>query len=147
MVFKHKISQSSYRGGVLKYLDNWNPISQRFISRVKEKFSNSSNTSIQTTCKLPQISSRGAAWFWGSQAKGFLAVARESVGSVQSLSRIRLFATPWIAARQASLSITISRNSLRITSIESVMPSSHLILGRPLPLSRQSNVSAFEYTT
>ena len=54
--------------------------------------------------------------------------------SVQSLSRVRLFATPWIAARQASLSITISRSSLRLTSIESVMPSSRLILGRPLLL-------------
>ena len=54
--------------------------------------------------------------------------------SVQSLSRVRLFATPWIAARQASLSITNSRSSLRLTSIESVMPSSHLILSRPLLL-------------
>ena len=54
--------------------------------------------------------------------------------SVQSLSRVRLFATPWIAARQTSLSITISRSSLRLTSIESVMPSNHLILGRPLLL-------------
>ena len=45
-----------------------------------------------------------------------------------------LFATPWIAARQASLSITNSRSSLRLTSIESVMPSSHLILCRPLLL-------------
>ena len=52
----------------------------------------------------------------------------------QSLSRVRLFATPWIAARQASLSITNSRSSLRVTSIESVMPSSHLILCRPLLL-------------
>ena len=52
--------------------------------------------------------------------------------SVQSLSQVRLFATPWIAAHQASLSITISRSSLRLTSIESVMPSSHLILCRPL---------------
>ena len=54
--------------------------------------------------------------------------------SVQSLSRVRLFATPWIAAPQASLSITNSRSSLRLTSIESVMPSSHLIFGRPLLL-------------
>ena len=45
-----------------------------------------------------------------------------------------VFATPWIAARQASLSITNSRTSLRLTSIESVMPSSHLILCRPLLL-------------
>ena len=48
--------------------------------------------------------------------------------SVQSLSHVRLFATPWITARQASLSITNSRSSLRLRSIESVMPSSHLIL-------------------
>ena len=54
--------------------------------------------------------------------------------SVQSLSWVRLFATPWIAAREASLSITISRSSLRLTSIKSVMPASHLILCRPLLL-------------
>ena len=54
--------------------------------------------------------------------------------SVQLLSHVRLFATPWIAARQASLSITISRSSLRLTSIKSMMPSSRLILGRPLLL-------------
>ena len=54
--------------------------------------------------------------------------------SVQSLSRVRLFATPWIAARQASLSIPNSRSSPRLTSIKSVMPSSHLILCRPLLL-------------
>ena len=53
---------------------------------------------------------------------------------VQSLSRVRLFATPWIAARQAALSITNSQSSLRLTSIESVMPSSHLILCHPLLL-------------
>ena len=52
--------------------------------------------------------------------------------SVHSLSRVRLFATPWIAARQASLSIINSRSSLKLTSIESVMPSSHLILCCPL---------------
>ena len=57
-----------------------------------------------------------------------------SFSSVESLSRVWLFATPWIAARQASLSITISRSSLRLTSIESVMPSSHLILSHPLLL-------------
>ena len=54
--------------------------------------------------------------------------------SFQSLSLVRLFASPWIAARQASLSITNSRSSLRLTSIELVMPSSHLIRGRPLLL-------------
>ena len=54
--------------------------------------------------------------------------------SVQSLSHVLLFATPWIAARQASLSITNSRSSLRLMSVESVTPSSHLILCRPLLL-------------
>ena len=56
------------------------------------------------------------------------------LGSVQSLSHVRLFVTPWIAAHQASLSITITRTSLRLTSIELVMPSSHLILCCPLLL-------------
>ena len=54
--------------------------------------------------------------------------------SVQSVSRGWLFATPWIAARQASLSIINSQSSLRLTSIESVMPSSHFILCHPLLL-------------
>ena len=52
--------------------------------------------------------------------------------SVQSLSRVWLFAIPWIAAHQASLFITNSQSSLRLTSIEPVMPISHLILCRPL---------------
>ena len=56
------------------------------------------------------------------------------LSSVQSLSHVRLFVTPWIAAHQASLSITITRSSLRLTSIELVMPSSHLILCCPLLL-------------
>ena len=54
--------------------------------------------------------------------------------SVQSLSHVRLFVTPWEAARQASLSITNSRSSLKLMSFELVMPSSHLILYRPLLL-------------
>ena len=54
--------------------------------------------------------------------------------SVQSLSRIRLFAAPWIAARQASLSINNSQSLLKLMPIELVMPSSHLILCRPLLL-------------
>ena len=54
--------------------------------------------------------------------------------SVHSLSRVRLFATPWTVAHQASLSITNSRNFLKLMSIESVMPSNHLILCRPLLL-------------
>ena len=52
--------------------------------------------------------------------------------SVQLLSRVRLFATPWTAAHQASLSITNSQSLLKLMSIESVMPSNHLILCHPL---------------
>ena len=67
------------------------------------------------------------------------------ISSVQSLSRVPLFATPWIAAHQASLSITNSRSSLRLTSIESVMPSNHLILCHPLflPSSVFPSISVF----
>ena len=54
--------------------------------------------------------------------------------SVQSLSRVQLFVTPWTAARQASLSITNSWSPPKLMSIESVMPSNHLILCRPLLL-------------
>ena len=63
-----------------------------------------------------------------------LPLASVQFSSVQSLSGVRLFATPWIATHQASLSITNSRSSLKLTFIESVMPSSHLILCRPLLL-------------
>ena len=56
------------------------------------------------------------------------------ISSVQSLSRVLLFTTPWITAHQASLSITNSQSWLKLTSIESVMPSSHLILCHPLHL-------------
>ena len=57
---------------------------------------------------------------------------QSSVQSVQSLSRVRLFVTSWTAACQASLSITNSQSLLKLMSIESVMPSNHLILCRPL---------------
>ena len=63
-----------------------------------------------------------------------LAIMLIQFSSVQSLSHFWLFVTPWIAALQASLSITNSRSSLRLLSIELVMPSSHLILYRPLLL-------------
>ena len=75
-------------------------------------------------------------WDTGASSSPLLWLSKEYVGknthlpfsSVQSLSRVRLFVTSWIAAHQAFLSITISRSSLKFTSIESVMPSSHLIL-------------------
>ena len=56
----------------------------------------------------------------------------DQFSSVQSLSRVQLFATSWIAAHQASLSITNSQSSLKLMCVESVMPSSHFILCRPL---------------
>ena len=74
------------------------------------------------SCTGRQILSRWATW---EVPRGH---------SVQSFSRVRLFATLWTAARQASLSITNSRSWLKLMSIESVMPSSHLILCRPLLL-------------
>ena len=59
---------------------------------------------------------------------------KSSFSSVQLLSHVRLFVTPWIAAHQASLSITNSRSLLKLTSIELGMPSSHLVLWHPLLL-------------
>ncbi|XDC71810.1 hypothetical protein R6Z07F_002983 [Ovis aries] len=58
-------------------------------------------------------------------------VVRVSISSVQSLSRVQLFVTPWTAARQASLSITNSQSLFRLMSIELVMPSNHQILCCP----------------
>ena len=77
-------------------------------------------------------------WLWkvrqASLGLSFQLGHKSGFSSVQSLSHVRLFATPWIAACQAPLSTTNSRSSLRLTSIESVMPSSHLILCHPLLL-------------
>ena len=61
-------------------------------------------------------------------------IFNQGFSSVQSLSRVRIFVTPWTTACQASLSITNSRSLPKLVSIESVMPSSHLILCRPLLL-------------
>ena len=61
-------------------------------------------------------------------------ISLHSVSSVQSLSGVWLFVTPWTAARQATLSITTSQSLLKLMSIELVMPSNHLILFRPLLL-------------
>ena len=81
------------------------------------------------------------AHFWRKlkpyrKCKWEIIITRSSTqfSSVQSLSCVRLFATPWIPARQASLSITNSRSLLKLMSIELVMPSSHLILCCPLLL-------------
>ena len=61
-------------------------------------------------------------------------ISNKDLSSIQSLSCVLLFATPWIAARQASLSIINSQSLLKLTSIELVMPSNHIILCRPLLL-------------
>jgi len=61
-------------------------------------------------------------------------ITNHQFSSVQSFSHFQLFATPWTAARQASLSITNSQSLLKLMSIESVMPSNHLILCHPLLL-------------
>ena len=68
--------------------------------------------------------------YWGANQS----TVRFSRSVAQSLSRVRLFATPWITARQASLSITNSQSLFKLMSIESVMPSSCLILCHPLLL-------------
>ena len=73
-------------------------------------------------------------YFVSSSVLSIFYLQYHQFSSVQLLSRVRLFVTPWIAACQASLSITNSRSSLKFTSIESVMPSSHLILCCPLLL-------------
>ena len=79
-------------------------------------------------------------WEWEAvhilgPAHNALGTSRQTcVSSVQSLSHVPLFATPWTAARQASLSVTNCRSLLKLTSIESVIPSNHLILCRPLLL-------------
>ena len=67
--------------------------------------------------------------------------------SVQLLSRVWLFVTPWTAARQVSLSITNSRSSLKLMSIESVMPSNYLILCHPLLLRHQSQFQMSQFFT
>ena len=69
------------------------------------------------------------------------------ISSVQSLSHVRLSATPWTAAHQASLSFTNSQSLFKLMSIESVMPSNHLLLCRPLllPPSIFPNIRVFPY--
>ena len=96
------------------------------------------------TCSLQLMGVKGAWGHWRLTGRGFLLQGVSSsrlhlasavlLVSVQSLRHVRLFATPWIAAHHAYLSITNSQSLLKLMSIESVMPSSHLILCRPLLL-------------
>ena len=85
----------------------------------------------QSRQNLPSSYS-GLGWFLNSYST--LHTITVQFSSVQSLSRVRLFATPWIAARQASLSITNSQSLPKLMSIELVMPSNHLILCHPILL-------------
>jgi len=84
------------------------------------------------SCCVTQGAQLAALWWsrWG-QWEG---ERKAQFSSVQSLGHVPLFATPWIAAHQASLSIINSQSSLKLRSMKSVMPSSHLILCRPLLL-------------
>ena len=84
---------------------------------------------------LPQWSDLGTSYFvQGALSAPLTPVPFPSFVVVQSLSRVQLFATPWTAAHQASLSFTISQSVPKLTSIESVRPSNHLALCRPLLL-------------
>ena len=93
------------------------------------KVSNSVNLK---TFSLLSIVSMSAVYKLQINAKNILWIQFPQFSSVQSLSRVWLFVIPWIAARQASLSITNSWSSPKLMCIESVMPSSHLILCHPL---------------
>ena len=68
--------------------------------------------------------------YWNNKGGNYIA----ETSSVQSLSRVQLFVTPWTAARQASLTLTNSQSLLKLMSIKSVIPSNHLILYHPLLL-------------
>ena len=97
-----------------------------FFSRFTESGNHHNNQFLSAPKRNPEPISSDNIIHWQCPEGSF--------SSVQSLSRIWLLATPWIAARQASLSITNSRSSLKLTCIESVVPSSHLIFCRPLLL-------------
>ena len=80
------------------------------------------------------VESSDRTWSTGERIENHFNILALRTSSIQSLSHVWLYETQWITACQASLSITNFRSSLRLMSIESVMPSSHLILGRPLLL-------------
>ena len=98
------------------------------LTKVKEE---RENVGLKLNTQKTKIMYSGPITSWEIDGK---TVEISAVQFIQSLSPVRLFATPWTAARQASLSIINSQNSLKPMSIESVMPSSHLILCCPLLL-------------
>ena len=87
---------------------------------------------IPSTKCLCSVNSLQRFWSWYGASLCVMPSTGWFSSAQFSLSHVQLFATPWIAARQATLSITIFQSSLKLTSIKSVMPSSHLILCLPL---------------
>ena len=104
------------------------PLGLRWVLQAKGKRQRKGNQTLRNGWR-----SWETVTIWWKQQLLFL-FKRDQFRLVQLLSRARLFATPWTAARQASLSITSSQSLLKLTSIESVMPSNHLNLCRPLLL-------------
>ena len=104
------------------------------MGKTRDLFKKTGDTEGRSYSKMGTIRDRNGKDL--TEAEGIKKRLQEytEFSSIQSLSHIRLFATPWTAARQASLSITNSWSLLRLMSIEQVMPSSHLILCRPLLL-------------
>ena len=94
--------------------------------------------SLKRNARSSSVILNGHSILWKMGNAGLLKGLLIMISSVQSLSHVRLFVTPWITACQATLSITNSRSLLKLMSIESVMPSSHLILCRPLLSGPQS---------
>ena len=90
-----------------------------------------------------------ALWNWNASSTHKSHIVLLLLSSVQLLSRVQLFVTPWTAACQASLSITNSRSLFKLISTESVMPSNHLILCRPLllPPSIFPSISVFKWVS
>ena len=101
-------------------------------ARVLECVSMPSSRQSSQSRVLTQVPLFAGRFFTIWATRGLYIYISVQVSSVQSLSHVQLFATPWIAACQASLPITSSRSSLKLMSIKSVMPSSHLILCHPL---------------
>ena len=105
---------------------HWN----RIMLKLEEKWRPSKRSS--TWKHVQEVMRIKIIFIWRSGEYVFIKGVQFS--SVQSLSRVQLFVTPWIAAHQASLSITNSQSSLKLMFIKSVMPSSYLILYCPLLL-------------
>ena len=145
--FSYRISPSNEKSGLISFRMSWFDLFA-FQGTLKSLRQHHSSKASVLPCSLLYSPTHIHTWLqenpklsllekYKSKPKwGIISRWSESVqfSSVQSLSRVRLLAIPWITAHQASLSITNSRNSLRLTSIESVIPSSCLILCRPLLL-------------